>query len=53
MRLHRTWMTKQIRELIWQLPCTVIEVAHQYNEKDIKQHGVQHYQLNNGDMQVV
>lgn len=46
-------MTKQIRELIWQLPCTVIEVAHQYSEEDIKQHGVQHYQLNNGDMQVV
>ncbi|MDF7639863.1 ABC transporter ATP-binding protein [Lactobacillus sp. ESL0791] len=38
-------MTQKVRMVIHQLPCTVIEVAHHYDEGEVQQFGFKHYEL--------
>lgn len=46
-------LTHQIRKIIWSLPCTVIEVAHQYDQQELQDNQVLHYQLDGGTMKLV
>ncbi len=45
-------LAAKIRELIWKMPYTVIEVAHHYNRDELKRFGIKCYQLSDKSLKV-
>lgn len=43
-------MSLKIRQIVWQLPVTIIEVSHKYDEAVVNEYGVNHYELRDGQL---
>lgn len=43
----------KVRNILWQLPSTVIEIAHHYDQNEMEEYNVRHYHLSHGELNLI